>query len=121
VLVDEHSAIASFLADVAGEYVVQLVVSNSVLVSTPVMVKVTSGPCGARAPVVNAIQIDKQSVIVGTTFQLTAGVNDPDNGAGCNLNQTLSYDWKVVRLPRAAGATQQRHRREPEHHGRRPG
>ncbi|TMA92212.1 MAG: hypothetical protein E6J63_02950, partial [Deltaproteobacteria bacterium] len=99
VLVDEHGATASFLADVAGEYVVQLVVSNSVLVSAPVTVKVTSGPCGARAPVVNAIQIDKLSVIVGTTFQLTAGVNDPDNGAGCNLNQTLSYDWKVVRLP----------------------
>src|SRR2546427_11178540 len=35
VLVDEHSAIASFLADVAGEYVVPLVVSNSVLVSAP--------------------------------------------------------------------------------------
>src|SRR5690348_649894 len=51
---DAHIATPSFVADVAGTYRLQLVVSNSFVSSPPMEVKVTVNSCGANPPVVQS-------------------------------------------------------------------
>src|SRR5712691_6106139 len=48
---DAHSVTPSFVADVPGTYVVQLVVSSSFLSSPPVQVTITVADCGNKPPV----------------------------------------------------------------------
>src|SRR6266404_4649378 len=125
-LIDPNSAKASFLADIPGEYMLKVTVSNS-LRQNEATVKVTASACGAGVPVVNeigagpeplAISGSRQltfggrnagavagSFVVGNAVQLVASVTDPDNGPGCNLNQALSYRWAFVQLPADSHAT----------------
>jgi len=103
-LVDEHTATPSFLADVPGTYVLQLIVSNSVLTSTASMVSVQVSTCAASAPVITgSLHASKNPLNIGETTQLTAFVTDADNESPCNLNQTLSYSWVLIQQP--AGST----------------
>ena len=102
-LSDATTATPTFLADVPGDYVVQLVVSNSVLVSTPATVTITATTCGATAPVINSISSNKARVNIGDAVQLSADVTDADNGGTCNQNQTLTYAWSLIQQP--AGST----------------
>ncbi|HUC07689.1 MAG TPA: PKD domain-containing protein, partial [Solirubrobacterales bacterium] len=50
-LTDAQTATPSFLADVPGQFELQLVVSNSILLSSPDTVVITATTCGATAPV----------------------------------------------------------------------
>ena len=103
-LVDEHTATPSFLADAPGTYVLQLIVSNSVLTSTGTTVSVQVSTCGANAPVITGpLHASKNPLNIGETTQLTAFVTDADNESPCNLNQTLSYSWVLIQQP--AGST----------------
>jgi hypothetical protein len=105
-LVDEHTATPSFLADVPGTYVLQLIVSNSVLTSTPTVVRVQVSTCAANVPVITgSLHASKNPLNIGETTQLTASVTDADNESPCNLNQTLSYSWVLIQQPAGSTAT----------------
>src|SRR5207248_4359276 len=52
---DAHSTNPTFVADVAGKYVVQLVVGNSFVVSEPLQQTITVDNCGSNAPVIASI------------------------------------------------------------------
>src|SRR5712664_3443368 len=103
-LIDPNSAKASFLADLPGEYVLKVTVSNS-LRQNEATVKVTAGACGSRAPVVTNISTATERPSIGSPVQLAAVVTDLDNGPGCNLNQTLSFQWTMLELPAGSRAT----------------
>ena len=103
-LVDAGSAKASFLADMPGEYMLKVTVSNTVRVNEAT-VKVTATTCGASSPVVNAIHSTKTSMNIGDTTQLTADVADADNAAPCSQNQTFTYTWELLRQPTGSAAS----------------
>ncbi|TMA45446.1 MAG: hypothetical protein E6J82_02120, partial [Deltaproteobacteria bacterium] len=75
-LVDAGSAKASFLADMPGEYMLKVTVSNTVRVNEAT-VKVTAMICGASSPVVTDIAA-QSDLVTGSTVQLTATVSDAD-------------------------------------------
>ena len=54
-IASEDAITTSFTPDVAGDYVVELLVSDGALTSPPATVTVTAGPCGAAVPKVNSI------------------------------------------------------------------
>lgn len=89
----------SFVADVPGEYVVELVVANSLVSSEPAQVSVTASECGGAAPEIAGIQFAPQTPGVGAAVELTAEVADPDNAEGCAADQDLSFDWSLKQVP----------------------
>lgn len=107
-LADSTTPTPSFLADLAGVYRVQLVVSNSVLVSPPATVTITASSCGRNPPVVLSIapgEAGAGSPVVGAVVQFTASVSDADNTPACgNLNRTFSYAWQITALPAGSAA-----------------
>jgi len=105
-LLDEHTATPSFLADVPGTYILQLVVSNSLLTSTASQVTVQVLTCAANPPAIaSPLLASKNPLNIGETSQLTANVTDADNESPCNLNQTLSYEWVIIQQPAGSTAT----------------
>src|SRR5438128_920258 len=103
-LIDANTPTPSFLADMPGEYVIELTVSNS-LFSSKSQVTVIVSTCTATPPVVDAIQSSKASMNIGDTTQLTAAVTDADNAAPCSQNQTFTYTWALLRQPTGSTAS----------------
>ncbi|MHB8876987.1 MAG: PKD domain-containing protein, partial [Myxococcaceae bacterium] len=94
----------SFVADVDGEYEVELTVSNGLLSSRPALVKITAGPCGSGVPKVTEVSAFPASPSTGQVAQLSAKYSDPDNETGCGLNQSLSLRWSIAALPPGSNA-----------------
>ena len=113
---DAHSATPSFLADVDGEYDVQVVVSNAFVSAAAVTTKVIVSKCGGRAPVfgtggVTAKDAARPAITsnfaVGATVVLASDVSDPDNATTdqvctASQNQALTYSWKLIGQPAAS-------------------
>ncbi|MCA1826664.1 MAG: hypothetical protein LC689_06955, partial [Myxococcales bacterium] len=116
---DAHSATPSFLADVDGEYDVQVVVSNAFVSAAAATAKVTVSKCGGRAPVFGSNAIIAKDAgrstvtnnfAVGATVVLSSDVSDPDNSTTDQVcqaaqNQAVSYQWKLVGIPAGSAAT----------------
>src|SRR5207245_1873564 len=100
---DPQAAKTSFMADVAGDYVVALVVSNSVVTSAPVAMTITASQCGTSAPNAGTLKFTPEAPFIGSTLQFSSDSSDPDNAPGCAQNQTLSYSWTLIGMP--AGST----------------
>ncbi len=84
----------TFVADVLGTYVVQLIVNDGILNSTPATVTITSGDV---APVANPGPA--QSANIGTIVNLTGSASiDSDN-------QPLTYQWSLLSKPANSTAT----------------
>jgi hypothetical protein len=99
-LVDATTVAPSFHADLPGQYVINLVVSNSVLASPPKTITVTASSCGANPPVIKSITTNRERTVIGNTAQFTADVADQDMTPACgNLPVTLSYAWKLISQP----------------------
>ena len=125
VLNDPSSDWPSFVADMPGNYVAELVVTDSTgLRSAAASVSVTADTCGTARPVALAEKVNPGTVAAcgagaiavdfgyvpgggggtGVTerIHLNAGNStDADNAAapGCALNQTLFYNWSVLTAP----------------------
>jgi hypothetical protein len=114
---DPAIAKPSFTPDVAGSYVVQLVVSNGVHPSPPAKVTVTASTCGTARP--NAQVQLLAPVAAGPALQLVVGripvgavvsasgaaSGDPDNLAPCSAGQTLTYRWTLDAVPAGSATT----------------
>lgn len=85
-----------FVADLAGEYVAQLIVSDGRLASAPATVNVTATQPN-RAPVAVA-SATPASVAIGATVSLSAaGSSDPDGNP-------ISYSWTLAARPALSNA-----------------
>src|SRR2546422_913523 len=105
-LLDANTPKASFHADLPGDYVVQLVVSNSLFNSTTAAtVTVQVSECGANDPVINGIASSRPAMNIGDSTRLSAEVVDADNARGCDQNQTLDYAWVLTQQPEGSRAS----------------
>lgn len=89
--------------DVAGDYTIELVVSDGVLTSLPATATFTAGPCGANAPRVASITTTPGTPWPGQAVLLTAAVTDADNQ--CGRSESFTYAWSLVGLPAASRAS----------------
>ncbi|MCG8429368.1 MAG: PKD domain-containing protein, partial [Chromatiales bacterium] len=94
-LSDAATAMPSFVADVEGEYVVQVVVNDGQQDSAPDTVVITTAP-GNIAPVADAGA--DQSVMVGDAVTLDASGSSDVNG------DAMSYQWSLVSAPAGSNA-----------------
>ncbi len=94
VLNDPTAVMPQFFADVPGEYVAQLIVSDGNFDSAPDTVVVST----ANTPPVADAGLD-QTVPVGTTTTVFGGASYDANG------DALSYAWSLLSAPTGSGAT----------------
>lgn len=85
----------TFLADKAGQYVVQLIVNDGVVSSAAAKVTITTAP-GNTAPVANAGP--DQSVQVGITITLDGSKSNDVDG------NPLTYQWTFMAVPTGSTA-----------------
>lgn len=102
-LSNNNSANLSFVPDVAGEYVLSLVVNDGVAESAVDTVTVTVTPADIEietplnlAPIANA-GID-QSSLVGLLITLSGGLSTDPNG------DLISYTWSLISVPAGSHA-----------------
>lgn len=95
-LVNANSVSPVFVADVEGDYIVSLVVSDGVAQSVADSVKVSAVYVGNTAPIANAGA--PQAVLTGATVTLNgAGSSDADN-------DPLTYQWVMIDRPAESAA-----------------
>ncbi len=92
-LANAASAKPTFVADLPGDYVVQLIVNDGFLSSAPATVHVSSNDV---PPVANPGQA--QSVPAGSTVQLDGSASTDSDG------QALTYSWAILSQPSGANA-----------------
>ncbi len=87
------SVTPGFTADVAGDYVAQLVVSDGIVDSAPdtVMIRTTRPPVASAGP--------DQDIVVGQTVQLDGGSSTDHDG------EVLTYLWSFTSVPSGSAAT----------------
>lgn len=104
--IDAPSATVTALSpDVAGDYVVELAVSDGALTSFPVTATITAGPCGAHTPKIRGVTADSQRPVAGDAVLLSATVSDADTDQACGLEEHLSYQWSLTELPKGSRST----------------
>ncbi len=92
-LSDPTAILPTFVADVEGTYVVELIVNDGTGGSTPDTVAITTGN---SSPVADAGH--DQTVLIGDTVQLNGnGSNDVDNDA-------LTFAWALISVPEGSAA-----------------
>lgn len=98
VLSDAAAVAPSFVADVAGTYVAQLIVNDGLDDSAPdSAVIVAAPPLVNQPPVANAGA--NQSVVVGDSVSLNGGgSSDPENDA-------IVYSWSLISVPVGSSAS----------------
>jgi hypothetical protein len=83
----------AFRPDVAGAYMLQLIVNNGGLSSAPSTVTITSVAAGNIAP--NANAGNSLNALVGTAVTLDGSASyDPDNGP-----KPVTYSWRFTQVP----------------------
>ncbi len=91
--------------DVAGDYTIELVVSDGTLTSAPATATFSAGPCGANVPVVGAIASAPSAPATGDVVVLGAAASDADMDAACSAGDALSFHWTLVSQPVDSAAT----------------
>lgn len=120
-ILDPHVISPTFVPDIAGEYILGLVVNDGAHDSLPVTVTIdAAGYCGYGVPVAAATVKDPNSVAMNcggaaipVAFAASCGgtcgsgdilldattSSDPDNDAACGMTQNLFYNWTLLTVP----------------------
>lgn len=93
-----------FVADMYGDYVVGLVVSNGKTESLEATATVSIANCGNEAPIISTIDAAPASPNTGDLVRLSAAVADADVEAACGLAQDLVYEWSIATAPAGSEA-----------------
>lgn len=94
-----------FVPDVAGEFVLQAMVSDLAgHRSAPARVTITARACGGATPAAS-VAATNAAPNAGERVNLAATASDADNLAPCSANQALSYAWSFEALPAGSRAT----------------
>ncbi|MBS2025461.1 MAG: Ig-like domain-containing protein, partial [Deltaproteobacteria bacterium] len=114
-LANASTAAPSFVPDAAGEYDLQLTVTDqsglavSQTFSSPV---VLVSNCGQQAPVATITSAGPAHAIIGDALAFSGSITDADNvpldtstGAGCGLSQPLTGTWALTALPASSAAS----------------
>lgn len=96
-------AAPQFLADLPGDYTLQLKVTDSTGLSGQARITLEVGECGANRPVVQEISGTPAQPFVGEVVSLAFIASDADNDAACvaktGAPQTLTHRWELAALP----------------------
>lgn len=114
VLNDSTIVNPSFTADVDGDYVLVLVVSNGVRTSAAADVTVTAGPCGRQAPEIAGISVEPSEPGIDQTVFVSAAVLDADYSSACggegdgalgpDSPYALEWRWRMIQKPVGSAA-----------------
>lgn len=95
----------SLTADVAGEFLLELVVTDATgEASAPSLLRVEVSECGGAAPELVALAADPTEPDPGEVVLLGAEIQDRDNEAPCELEQHLSHRWELIDAPAGSRA-----------------
>lgn len=103
-IVGKDQAKPYFVADVAGTYVVGLVVYNGAVTSEKITETITAGPCGTNVPVVESVAGSPAAPNLGEPVSLSGVVTDADVDS-CMLARTITKAWKLSQVPPGSQAT----------------
>ena len=95
----------SFVADLPGDYVVELTVSNGTVTGEKATATIKAGPCGTNLPVVESVAAKPTAASVGEAVTVSAVVTDADIDAPCGLARVLSRAWTLSKVPPGSGAS----------------
>src|SRR5713101_3388460 len=105
-LSDPAATSPTFVPDQIGTYQFSVVATDSTgLHSAPKFVTFKTTTCGSATPSITSATASSTSPNPGDTVNLVAVATDADNLAGCNLGQTLRFDWRVAGQPAGSSAT----------------
>ncbi len=95
----------SFITDEPGTYIVKVIVqdsrSNRSQAST---IEITANNCGSNAPTIDSLSSLTINPKVAFPVALQGVASDADNLIDCALNQSLSYQWRIINAPAGSEA-----------------
>ncbi|MBS2022771.1 MAG: hypothetical protein JST92_10195, partial [Deltaproteobacteria bacterium] len=101
---DPTAATATFTADTAGTYQLQLIVTDETgRSSAPKFLDITTTRCGLAAPVISATSFSPGSINPNTAVTLGATWSDTDNTT-CGLSQSVTLAWTRLQAPPTSAA-----------------
>jgi hypothetical protein len=95
----------TFVADVAGDYIVRTTVSDDTGRSSFVDTSINVSTCGSAPPSVDSVVVNPASPNTGEEVSLTIAVGDADNLVGCALGQVLTTSSVIQTRPAGSTAT----------------
>ncbi len=88
-----------FIADLQGNYVVELEAMDPEGNKSTAQAMIAVNPCGSHAPVINSIDYQPNSLLIGTPIQLFANYMDLDQEEPCVLEGSHRLRWYTKKAP----------------------
>lgn len=106
-LTDRNALTPSFIADLAGDYELSVLITDDRGLSTQVSKRINVSICGGQAPVIQSVSHSPQQSGVGQQIVVSVIANDPDQDEACVIleqnqqdqHQALRYHWRLVQAP----------------------
>jgi len=95
----------SFTPDVAGDYEVQVrAVDSAGYASDWATQAFAVTECGDATPTINEVVVSNDEPIIGELVSLVSDFIDTDTEAGCDLEETFEFRWRLIIRPEGSSA-----------------